>query len=151
MVPLLGGFSVTATPGKYEEIMAKVLVWIVGMTFVFYGIAFTLAPVEMSTLVTGDSPNTTSGIIDLRATYGGMSIAVGTTILFLARHDALLTLALLVTAFVLWAMAASRVLGMALDGSPNVVMYVYLVAELVVGCVALVLRRNITRLLGTHE
>ena len=73
-----------------------------------------------------------------------MSMAVGATILFLARHDALLPLAIFGTAFVLLAMAVSRVLGMALDGSPNVIMYVYLLAELVVGCVALVLRNTIT-------
>lgn len=122
--------------------MAKSLLCLTGVFFVFYGAAFTFFPAEMATLVTGDGPDTASGIIDLRATYGGMSISVGVIILILAAHGDNLSLALLVTAIVLLAMAAGRVLGIILDGSPNAIMYVYLAAELAVSGIALWLRSS---------
>jgi hypothetical protein len=124
--------------------MGKLLVWVTGFFFVLYGAAFTFFPVAMAALVTGDSPNTASGIIDLRATYGGMSCAIGVVILIAAAHEEL-QIALLITAIVLLAMAAGRVLGMFLDGSPNTIMYIYLAAEIVVSGLALWSRNSIER------
>jgi len=123
--------------------MARWLVTATGIFFIFYGAAFALYPIEMATLVTGDSPRTASGIIDLRATYGGMSIAVGAIILIVAANSARLALALLIIAIVLLAMAAGRVLGMLTDGSANAIMYVYLVMELVVSAIALSIRKSL--------
>jgi len=48
----------------------------------------------------------TSGVIDLRATYGGISVSVGVVLLILASTAESLRLALLATAIVLLAMAA---------------------------------------------
>jgi hypothetical protein len=117
--------------------MAKLLVWATGIFFVLYGTVFLIAPSEMAIFVTGNSPQTASGIIDLRATYGGLSISMGVVLLILASSTENLRLALLCTAIVLLTMAGGRVLGMFLDGSPNLIMYVYLVAELVVSSAAL--------------
>ncbi len=123
--------------------MAKALVWITGLFFVVYGIAFTLLPVEMAKLVVGGSPDTASGIIDMRATYGGMSIAVGVVILMLGLRPGMLSTGLLIIAVVLLGLATGRIVGIVMDGNPNTVMYAYLVAELVGGGLALLLRKNL--------
>lgn len=122
--------------------MAKLLIYATGLFFVLYGTAFTFFPIEMASLVTDGSPSTPSGLIDIRATYGGMSIAMGATILVLGSRAELVSLGLLVVAVVLLAMAGARILGMMLDGTPNTVMYIYLAAELVVAVWALYLRRS---------
>jgi hypothetical protein len=123
--------------------MAKLLVWAIGLFFILYGIAFIIAPTEMAVFVTGDSPKTPSGVIDLRATYGGMSISVGTILLIVISKVEHLRLALLLTAIVLLAMAAGRSVGMFQDGEPNVVMYLYLVAELIFSLTAFWLRAKV--------
>ena len=105
-----------------------------------YGAVFTLYPMEAAFLVTDAAPGTSSALIDMRATYGGMSIAVGITILLLASRSQLLGQALLVTGVVLLGMAAGRVLGMIIDGEPNTFMYLYLLGELLFGAAALLLR-----------
>jgi hypothetical protein len=123
--------------------MGKTLVLLTGWFFVLYGFAFALAPIEMSHMVTGGVTDTLSGVIDVRATYGGMSIAVGVVLLLLAKQSSTLSLSLLATAVVLLAMAAGRLLGMVLDGEPNSIMYVYLGAELLVGTAAIFLRKSV--------
>jgi hypothetical protein len=123
--------------------MGKILVLLTGCFFAIYGLAFTLAPTEMSYFVTGGSTGTVSGLIDMRATYGGMSVAVGVLLVHLAKRSNSLPLALLATALVLLAMASGRIVGMVVDGEPNIMMYIYLGAELIVGTAALGLRKSI--------
>ena len=118
---------------------AKFLVYAAGLFFVLYGVAFALFPVTLSVWVTGGSPSTSSGVIDLRATYGGMSVAVGAILLILGFHGEWISLGLWAIAIVLLAMAATRILGIILDGSPNLVMYIYLAAELLFASLALYL------------
>jgi len=125
--------------------MAKLLVWVTALFFIFYGIAFIFLPSEMAVLVTGDSPRTASGIIDMRATYGGMSASVGIILLLLLSRPENLRLALVCIAIVLLAMAAGRTWGMFKDGSPSVVMYLYLTAEIIVSFFALWLVTNVKR------
>ena len=62
-----------------------------------------------------------------------------TEIYTLSLHDALPIWAI---AIVLLAMAATRILGIILDGSPNLVMYIYLAAELLFASLALYLRSH---------
>ena len=123
--------------------MAKVLIWATGNFFIFYGVVFALFPAEAAVFVTDGSPDTTSALIDMRATYGGMSIAVGATILLLGSRPELLDFALLVTGVILLGMAAGRTLGIVIDGEPNTVMYLYLVAEVLFGVTALALRHTV--------
>ena len=122
--------------------MAKALVSATGIFFILYGAVFTFFPSEIAILVTDAAPSTHSALIDMRATYGGMSIAVGVTILLLAFRSELMGQALLVTGIVLLAMAASRILGMIIDGTPNIFMYIYLAAELLFGVTAVLLRNT---------
>lgn len=117
--------------------MAKLLVWATGIVFILYGVAFMFIPAEMAVFVTGDRPRTASGIIDLRATYGGMSVAVGVILLLLLSRPENLHLALICIAIVLLAMAVGRMSGMFKDGNPNIVMYLYLTVEIIVSSFAL--------------
>ena len=104
--------------------------------FIAYGIVFMLAPVAMSGLVTGSAPEGVSALVDFRATYGGMTLAVGLAILYL--HRATYTRASLVlVAMLLSCMALGRVIGLVVDGSGNVLMYVYLVLEIAGSALAL--------------
>ncbi len=126
--------------------MAKLLVWATGLFFIFYGVAFIFFPTEMAMIVTGDSPKTLSGVIDLRATYGGMSLSVGIFLLMLLSKPEHLPLALVAIAIVLLSMAAGRVLGFIIEGNPNTLMYVFLSLEVIVSLIALWLYTKIDRI-----
>lgn len=115
----------------------KILVQLTAVFFLVYGLLFALSPGSLSSMVTGGVPATTSGLIDMRATYGGMSIAVGILMLLLANNQSTLRLGLLSVIVVLLGMALARTIGIVVDGAPNNLMYVYLVAELVPSLVAL--------------
>lgn len=117
----------------------KTLVQLVAVFFLAYGFMFSLHPELFSNMVTGGVPSTSSGLIDMRATYGGMSIAVGCLMLLLARNRATLKLGLMSVVLVLLGMAAARTLGIIVDGNPNNLMYIYLLAELVPSLVAIAL------------
>ena len=100
-------------------------------------------PVELSQWVTDSHPQSSSGVIDLRATYGGLSIAVGIILCRLGSNPVWLSLGLQSVALVLLAMAAGRVLGMVLDGSPNPLMYLHLAGEVLFAVLALALRGSV--------
>ncbi len=122
--------------------MSKLLVYATGLFFLLYGAAFTLLPEQLSLLVTDASPGSSSAMIDVRATYGGMSVAVGIILFVLGSKAELISVGLLSTALILLAMATGRLLGMLIDGSPNTIMYIYLIAELAFGCLAVYLLRR---------
>ncbi len=98
--------------------------------FALYGLCFLLAPVWMSQWLTGAAPGTPSGLIDMRATYGGMSLAFGLVLLLLASRQDLANIGLGAVLVMMLGMAGGRVLGMVLDGAANALMYGYLVLEL---------------------
>jgi len=116
----------------------KLLVQLTAVFFLIYGVMFTFYPGIFSNIVTGGIPSTSSGFIDMRATYGGLSFAVGVLILLLSRNNGTLKLGLLSVAVVLLSMAAARTLGIIADGNPNKLMYIYLAAEVVPSLLAIV-------------
>ena len=131
--------------------MDKLLVYAVGLFFLAYGVAFTLLPLEMAQFVTGAAPATASGVIDMRATYGGMSVAVGILLIVLGGRAEWGSRGLLASAIVLRGMAGGRVIGMVLDGSPNMLMYLYLAGELMFAALALILSRSFHIVLGWYK
>ena len=131
--------------------MTKLITVASGAFFLLYGLVFALFPTEMSWLVTSASPQSSSGLIDLRATYGGMSIAVGLTILILGQKQIHQSLALLVTAIVLFSMAATRILGIVVDRDPNWIMWLYLAGELIVAAAALYCRHALPMDRNNHS
>jgi len=122
--------------------LEKILVILTAAFFLVYGVLFALFPGALSDMVTGGVPATASGLIDMRATYGGMSIAVGLLMFLLAMAPQTLEVGLLAVVLVLMGMATTRTLGILLDGSANSLMYVYLSAEVVPAIVALLLYRR---------
>ncbi|EIP0123007.1 DUF4345 domain-containing protein, partial [Vibrio alginolyticus] len=122
--------------------MSKLLVYLTALFFLLYGAIFAVFPVEMANLITGSSPNSTSATIDFRATYGGAQFAVGLALILVLKIKQDVTLALVIVAITLLSMAFGRLIGILLDGQPNTLMYVYLVAELLFGSLALYLRKS---------
>jgi uncharacterized protein YjeT (DUF2065 family) len=105
------------------------VIWLTGLFFVLYGIAFAVAPNAMSQLVTGAAVTGVSALVDFRATYGGMIIAVGIAILYLHRiRQVRLSLGFII--LVLMLMATTRAIGFAIEGKANTLMYVFFVLEL---------------------
>ena len=122
--------------------MSKLLVYLTALFFLLYGAIFAVFPVEIANLITGSSPNSTSATIDFRATYGGAQFAVGLALILVLKIKQDVTLALVIVAITLLSMAFGRLIGILLDGQPNTLMYVYLVAELLFGSLALYLRKS---------
>ncbi|MHA2801278.1 DUF4345 domain-containing protein [Vibrio harveyi] len=122
--------------------MSKLLVYLTALFFLLYGAIFAVFPVDMSNLITGSSPNSTSATIDFRATYGGAQFAIGLALILVLKIKQDVTLALIIVAITLLSMAFGRLIGILFDGQPNTLMYVYLVAELVFGLLALYLRKS---------
>lgn len=100
------------------------------MLFVLFGIGFIVAPRSLSLLITGAAPGTSSAVIDMRATYGGMAFGAGLFFGFCARHPTLLRAGLLASLLALSGIAGGRLFGIFVDGSPNGWMFLLLAAEL---------------------
>jgi hypothetical protein len=114
-------------------ILGRILAFVGSGFFVLYGFAFAIAPFELAGLVTGGTPATSSGLIDMRSTYGGMSIAMGIVLALLAQRDNTLRTSIVALLVVMVAMATTRVAGFVIDGLPNSVMYIYLALESITG------------------
>ena len=68
--------------------LARLMILLTALVFAAYGVGFIVAPLSMLEWATGAVVNTPSAIIDLRATYGGLSLAVGLVLYGLKRHTA---------------------------------------------------------------
>ncbi len=122
--------------------MASTLIWLNAGVFVVYGLACVIAPETVATFFTDGSPSTSSAMIDFRATYGGVSIAVGLLLASLARDQSTHTAGLRALAPVMLCMAAGRTVGIVADGDPNAWMFVFLAVELGVAAWAFALLRS---------
>jgi len=122
--------------------MGKLLVLLTAAIFCAYGFIFVLFPVEALLFVVGGSVSTSSGVIDIRATYGGMSVGIGIVLYLLATTYGTLRIGLISVCLLMLGMAAGRIIGMVLDGSPNMYMYIYLALELSVSSLAVLLLRS---------
>jgi len=105
------------------------IVRVTAAVFAAYGIAFVCAPVVVSLYVTGSAPGSPSGVIDMRATYGGMSVAVGLLLFVLASKPERVESGLLAVVLLMLGMAAGRLFGIVVDGDGNALMYAYLALE----------------------
>ena len=108
--------------------------WIIRLNAVFftvYGSAFIFMPEMMLYWVTGSNLNTPSAIIDTRATYGGMSLAVGLLLHYFSIKEVYQKLGLIFVILLMGNMALGRSLGILIDGEANFIIWLYLVGELV--------------------
>lgn len=122
---------------------AKFLIYATSYFFVAYGGLFILMPHELALLITGATPEVYSATIDFRATYGGLQLASGITMLAVMKLRNDVDLALLIVAIILLFMAVGRALGILIDGQANLMMFVFLVAEIVCGLTALIVRKHL--------
>lgn len=118
------------------------LLWINAVLFVLFGIGFIVAPGSLSFLITGAAPGTSSAVIDMRATYGGMAFCAGLFFGFCARNPGTLRSGLLASLLTLSGIAGGRLIGIFADGSPNNWMFLLLAAELLfVGLMTVALKQ----------
>ena len=124
------------------KLLSALVIWGSALFFVGYGLGFVLFPAPLAGWITGSTPAGASALMDMRATYGGMTVAVGVLFGWLGHAEERRGLALMAIAVVLLAMAAGRGLGMLLDGAGNVFMWLYLAGELLFGGLALWLAKR---------
>lgn len=125
--------------------MAKALILITAATFFFYGLWFVFDPSGAMYFLIQENLQSSSGNIDLRATYGGMSIAAGLIVFMLGQNTQTIRLGLYSVFLLCFAMTFGRTVGIAIDGNPNNLMLIYLAIEIIVSALALFLilsRRN---------
>lgn len=110
--------------------------------FVAFGICFAVAPGFFANAITGGGPATSSAVIDMRATYGGMGLGIGLLFWFCSRQRETVHAGLVGSLLVLAATAMARGVGFIADGAPNAYMLSLFCAEvLFVALLALALKR----------
>ena len=122
-------------------ISPKSLINVTGIVFLVYGLLFAVFPSHLLSFVVESAVTSTSAIIDIRATYGGMSVAVGVILLMLAKNNSHHKVGLQAVLILMACMVICRSVGLYFDGNGNTIMYVYLVLEIVVAILALSLLR----------
>ncbi|MGF1777051.1 DUF4345 family protein [Vibrio nomapromontoriensis] len=110
---------------------AKLMVWFTIIVFVIFGVLFVVAPSVMFERVTDAEITSTSGIIDISAMYGGLSIAVGVILAKLVWATDTLRTAVLAATWIASLMALTRWLAIAVVQSPNDTMWVFFFMEAV--------------------
>ncbi len=114
------------------------LLWINAALFAAFGAGFIVAPAYLSQIITDATPGTTSAMIDMRATYGGMALGTGLLFGLCASQSGAQRVGLIASLLILAGIAAGRLAGIFLDGSPNSFMFILLAAELLFTGLAIV-------------
>lgn len=112
------------------------LVRVVALVFLGYGMGFVFVPEPLLRAVVGEVPVASSAWIDMRATYGGLSLGVGLLLAVLSIRTETLRTGTLGVLFLMAGMAGGRIVGMVVDGSPNGYMMLYLLLEIVTAALA---------------
>ena len=122
----------------------KFLVSISAVVFLAYGAWFVISPGAAFTLITGGSATGGSALVDIRATYGGMSLGVGALLGTVVLNPQWLRAGLLGVLFIMVGMAGGRAIGL-ITASPgnHPTMWAYLAVEVIAAAAVLfVLIRN---------
>ncbi len=117
----------------------KSLILLNSVVFLLFGLSFIFLPEILSLYITDSTPTTTSGITDMRATYGGISLGFALFLSITSRKPHLFSLGTKAIILVVGGMAFGRIIGMIQDGSPNEMMYINLVLEMIIVIIGLVL------------
>ena len=113
---------------------AKITLWILGLSFAFFGAWSLVSPVSIAELIHFDLTNNVA-VTEMRAFYGGVELGFAAFLLAGALRPGLRSASLLSGAFILGAIAISRTIGLVLDGSGSFFIYTALATE-VIGCLA---------------
>jgi len=128
---------------------SRSLVLLTGLIFFVYGVGFIVAPAFLSQLVLDAVPGSRPAITDMRATYGGLSVAVGAMLFLLSRSD--VRFGLLAVLLLMVCMAAGRGYGLYVDGEGSTIMYVYLFLEALVAMLAAMLLASVASKRGVND
>ena len=118
---------------------SKIVVALTGLIFLAFGLACVIAPADVLRAATGALLNHPVALIDLRATYGGMSVGVGIILLVLTSSTATIRLGLIAVVALMLGMAGARAIGMVIEPASNAVMLLYLILEIATASVAAIL------------
>lgn len=122
--------------------LSRIVVLLTGLVFLAFGLACVVAPSEVLLTATGAALTHPVALIDLRATYGGMSIGVAVILFVLAANAASIRTGLIAVLALMLGMAGGRAIGMLIEPSSNSVMWLYLVLEIATASVATILLRK---------
>ena len=100
------------------RILVPVLLFLSGLSFLGFGVAFLIEPVQTLALA-GVATEGAIAATELRAFYGGVEIALGALILFCATRAGRLRDGLWLTLICYGAIGLTRLAGMAIDGSDS--------------------------------
>ncbi len=100
------------------KILLPLLLWLSGLSFLGFGIAFLFDPVG-TLLLAGVATEGAIAATELRAFYGGVEVALGALLLFCATRATRWRDGLWLTLICYGAIGVTRVAGMAMDGSDS--------------------------------
>jgi Domain of unknown function (DUF4345) len=110
---------------------ASKLLWINSVLFLVFGVLFLLIPNVVSSFVTGGTFTTPDSIIDVRATYGGITIGLGIFMASCARNPEHVFVGLKSALMIMISIATARLIGILIEGSANIYMFALLGLEVV--------------------
>ncbi len=111
--------------------LARLVLVINAAAFALFGAAFAVLPNAVAHLVTGSVFPSPSAVTDARAIYGGMALGVASCFWLASRGSRdVQRVGLLGSALTFGFIAASRLVGIAVDGAGNSMMYVLLASEI---------------------
>lgn len=123
--------------------LAKFSIFITILIYLIIGIWCLIAPIQTSSGVEISLPTTTA-IIDFRATYGGLLVGIG-IFFIVCLKDTYVRLGLILQALSLGGLAFGRVVGLILDGMPQMILIYFLIAEIAAVILALFAMRSLRR------
>lgn len=115
---------------------SKLLIILTASIFALYGVLFILFPVALFEFATDSVLTGNTAVIDVRATYGGMSLAAGIILFLLSQSTETIRLGLLSVLLLMSGMAFGRIVGIVVDQQANTIMYIYLALELIAASLA---------------
>ena len=110
--------------------MGRTVLWIMGLGFLAFGVAYLVDPHGMMSMV-GVELDSASGAADVRAIYGGLEIGVGLFLLACARQDSWIPPGLLASAYAFSLVGGARLVGIVRDQATDGMTFAALAIEVV--------------------
>jgi len=117
----------------------KAYIWFVAATFVAYGVMFVFWPVGSFATIFGAEPGTAAGLVEVKATCGGMAIALGAVLVMTSLREETMLLGAKMIFAIMMIVAVLRAYGMLTAGGASSLVIGYFIFELMVAALAIVL------------
>ena len=122
---------------------ARAYLYFVGAMGLLFGVWYLIAPAAW-TDPTGFGPLGPNALTDVRATYGGFQIGLGVFTIWAAADAARVRMAIVLQALTIGAIASCRLVGFAIDGSPNGFLISAIITETIFTALALFALRRLS-------